>query len=193
MLYCSILLHFPLNHGQFSVLRANTCQFYRFTFTILKLLRIGRRTDRDWVVLRTLHYPIQYIESLRTLLHLVWRMSHYPNQDNESFGNIITSGVENLILPNSRYRVIEEHYLHLVWRILPYPFKDTDSLKEYYYICRGGFYTTQLSIPSHWVTLLHRVWRILHYPLQDTESLRNTITSGVEDVKLPKSRYLIIE
>jgi hypothetical protein len=37
-IYCSILLHFPLNHDQFSVLRANTCQFYRFTFKIFKLL-----------------------------------------------------------------------------------------------------------------------------------------------------------
>jgi hypothetical protein len=38
ILYCSILLHFPLNHDQFSILHANTCQFYRFTFKILKLL-----------------------------------------------------------------------------------------------------------------------------------------------------------
>jgi hypothetical protein len=39
ILYCSILLHFSLNYSQFTVLSANTCQLYKFTFTILKILK----------------------------------------------------------------------------------------------------------------------------------------------------------
>jgi hypothetical protein len=39
ILYCSILLHFPLNYDQFSVLRENICQIFKFTFKILKLLK----------------------------------------------------------------------------------------------------------------------------------------------------------
>jgi hypothetical protein len=75
------------NHDQFSVLRANTCQIYRFTFKILKLLNslkvlknticfgqyghpqvwtcrtdkclhVGRRIDRDWVESATGCYNI---------------------------------------------------------------------------------------------------------------------------------------
>jgi hypothetical protein len=40
ILYCSILLHFPLNYNQFSVLCANTCQFFTFTFIIVKTFRV---------------------------------------------------------------------------------------------------------------------------------------------------------
>jgi hypothetical protein len=39
ILYCSILLHFTLNYDQFSVLCANTYQFFKFTFKIVKLLK----------------------------------------------------------------------------------------------------------------------------------------------------------
>jgi hypothetical protein len=39
ILYCSILLHFPLNYNQFSVLCANTCQFFTFTFKIFKTFK----------------------------------------------------------------------------------------------------------------------------------------------------------
>jgi hypothetical protein len=34
-----ILLHFTFNYDQFSILCANICQFYKFTFKILKLLK----------------------------------------------------------------------------------------------------------------------------------------------------------
>jgi hypothetical protein len=40
ILYCSILLHFPLNYNQLSVLRANTCQFFTFTFKTFKNFKV---------------------------------------------------------------------------------------------------------------------------------------------------------
>jgi hypothetical protein len=39
ILYCSILLHFPLNYNQFSVLRANTCSSSHPHLKFLKLLK----------------------------------------------------------------------------------------------------------------------------------------------------------
>jgi hypothetical protein len=39
ILYCSILLHCSLNYDQFTVLCANICHFYKFTFNIFKIVK----------------------------------------------------------------------------------------------------------------------------------------------------------
>jgi hypothetical protein len=84
VLYCSILLHYPLIWDQFTILCANTCQFLIFTIQNLKFLKVLKITTIFYQygprqVLKSTRgnccysAVVAYVPLMRTCVCNVWR------------------------------------------------------------------------------------------------------------------------